>query len=88
MVAFDFGHATHAIEIRHSVAEYHEDFNGESAATVNLDKDLFLGVVMGQVDFTEATQKGLITVDGDQAAVSKFFSSFDKPTNAPVLTVR
>jgi len=88
VVAFDFGHATHAIEIRRGVAEYHENFQGKSAATINLDKDLFLGIVMEKVDFADATQKGLITVDGDATVVPKFFSSFDKPTDAPALTVR
>jgi hypothetical protein len=43
---------------------------------------------MGQVDFADATKKGLITVDSDAAVVPKFFGSFDKPTYAPVLTVR
>jgi alkyl sulfatase BDS1-like metallo-beta-lactamase superfamily hydrolase len=88
VVAFDFGHTTHAIEIRRGVAEYHENFQGKSAATINLNKDLFLGIVMERVDFADANQKGLITVDGDAAVVPKFFSSFDKPTDAPVLTVR
>ena len=88
VVAFDFGHTTHAIEIRRGVAEYHENFQGKSAATINLDKDLFLGIVMEKVDFADATQNGQITVDGDATVVPKFFSSFDKPTDAPALTLR
>ena len=44
--------------------------------------------VVGQVDLADATQKGLITVEGDAAVVPKFFGSFDTPTDAPVLTVR
>jgi alkyl sulfatase BDS1-like metallo-beta-lactamase superfamily hydrolase len=87
-VAFDFGHATHAIEIRRSVAEFHENFEGEPTVTIYLTKDLFLGVIMEKVDFADATEKGLITVEGDAVVVPKFFGSFDKPTNAPVLTVR
>ncbi len=88
VVAFDFGHTTHAIEIRRGVAEYHENFQGKSAATINLDKDLFVGIIMEKVDFADATQKGLITVDGDATVVPKFFGSFDKPTDAPALTLR
>ena len=87
-VAFDFDHVVHAIEIRRGVAEFHEGFEGESEVTINLNKDLFLGVVVGEVDLADATQKGLITVDGDATVVPKFFGSFDKPTDAPVLTVR
>jgi alkyl sulfatase BDS1-like metallo-beta-lactamase superfamily hydrolase len=87
-VAFDFGHTAHAIEIRRGVAEFHEDFEGESAATIYLTKDLYLGIITEQVDFADAAKNGLITVKGDAVVVPKFFGSFDKPTNAPVLTVR
>ncbi len=87
-VAFDFDHTAHAIEIRRGVAEFHEDFDGEAAVTIYLTKDLFLGILTEQVDFADATENGLITVKGDAAVVPKFFNSFDKPTNAPVLTVR
>ncbi len=87
-VAFDFGHATHAIEIRRSVAEFHENYEGKPAVTISLTKDLFLGVLMEKVEFAGATEKGLIIVQGDAAIVPKFFGSFDKPTNAPILTVR
>ena len=59
-----------------------------SMISFKLTKDLFMGVIMGQVDFADATKKGLITVDSDAAVVPKFFGSFDKPTYAPVLTVR
>ncbi len=87
-VAFDFGHAAHAIEIRRSVAEFHENFEGKADATIKLTKELFLGVITGQVDFAEATKNGLITVEGDAALVPLYFASFDKPTDAPILTVR
>jgi alkyl sulfatase BDS1-like metallo-beta-lactamase superfamily hydrolase len=87
-VAFRFGDKLHALEIRRSVAEFHEDFTGEPDVTIALTKDLYLGLIMEQVDFNEATQAGLITVEGDAALVPKFFASFDKPTNVPVLTVR
>jgi len=87
-VAFDFDHVVHAIEIRRGVAEFHEGFEGESEVTINLNKDLFLGIVVGGVDFADATAQGLITVEGDPTVVPKFFGSFDKPTDAPALTVR
>ena len=87
-VAIDFGHTAHAIEIRRSVAEFHENYEGEAAVTINLTKDLFLGLITEQIDFADATEKGQITVMGDADVVPKFFGSFDKPTNAPVLTVR
>ena len=56
--------------------------------TINLTKDQFLGVITGQVDFAEATEKELITVAGDASLVPKFFGSFDRPTDTPVLVVR
>ena len=87
-VAFKFGDKLHAMEIRRSVAEFHEDFGGTAGVTIGLTKDMFLGVIMGKVDFADATEKGLITVTGDASVVPKFFSSFDKPTDRPVLTVR
>jgi alkyl sulfatase BDS1-like metallo-beta-lactamase superfamily hydrolase len=87
-VAFQFGDKLHALEIRRSVAEFHEDYTGEPDVTIALTKELYLGVISEQVDFNEATQEGLITIDGDEALVPRFFASFDKPTNVPVLTVR
>ena len=87
-VAFRFGEKVHALEIRRSVAEFHDKFGGQAAVTINLTKDLFLGVITGKIDFADATEKGLITVTGDASVVPKFFSSFDKPTDRPVLTVR
>ena len=88
IVAFDFDHAIHAIEIRRSVAEVHENYKGEAAVTIKLTKELFLGLIMGKVDFTDATEKGLIKVSGDDALVPKYFASFDKPISKPALTVR
>jgi alkyl sulfatase BDS1-like metallo-beta-lactamase superfamily hydrolase len=87
-VAFRFGDHLHAIEIRRSVAEFHDRYSGEPAVTIALTKDLLLGVLMGEVDFADATEEGLITVSGDASVVPKFFASFDAPTDAPVLTVR
>jgi len=87
-VAFKFGDKVHAMEIRRSVAEFHDSYSGEPAVTIALTKDLFLGVLMGKVDFTNATEEGLIEVSGDASVVPKFFASFDTPTDAPVLTVR
>jgi alkyl sulfatase BDS1-like metallo-beta-lactamase superfamily hydrolase len=87
-VAFKFGDKVHAVEIRRSVAQIHEDFAGDAEVTINLTKDQFLGVITGQTDFAEATEKGLITVDGDASLVPKFFGSFDRPTDTPVLVVR
>lgn len=87
-VAFKFGDKTHALEIRRSVAQFHDDYSGEATVTINLTKDSFLGLIMDKVDFADASEKGLITVSGDASIVSKFFDSFDKPTDKPVLTVR
>jgi len=87
-VAFDFADAVHALEIRRGVAQFHEDFEGDSTVTIGLDKNSFLGVVSGEIDLADATEKGLVTVEGDAALVPKFFGSFDTPTDAPVLTVR
>ena len=87
-VAFKFGDKVHAMEIRRSVAEFHESYSGEPAVTIDMTKDLFLGVIMGNVDFADATEEGQISVSGDASVVPKFFASFDTPTDTPVLTVR
>lgn len=63
-------------------------FSGKAAVTIDLTKDLFLGFIMGKVDFADATEKGLIKVSGDASLVPKFFASFDTPTDAPLLTLR
>ena len=70
------------------MAEFHEDYAGKPDVTIALTKKLYLGLIMEQVTFNEATQEGLITVKGDEALVPRFFASFDKPTNVPILTVR
>jgi alkyl sulfatase BDS1-like metallo-beta-lactamase superfamily hydrolase len=87
-VAFKFGSKVHAVEIRRSVAEFHETYSDKPAVTIELTKDLFLGVITGNVDFNDAVEKGLIKVRGDATVVPKFFASFDKPTNEPALTLR
>ena len=87
-VAFRFGEKVHALEIRRGVAEFHDEFDGQATVTIKLTKDLFLGAITGQVDFADATEKGLIKMTGDASLVPKFFGSFDKPTDTPVLTVR
>jgi alkyl sulfatase BDS1-like metallo-beta-lactamase superfamily hydrolase len=87
-VAFKFGRKVHALEIRRSVAEFHETYSDKPTVTIDLTKDLFLGVITGNVDFNDAVEKGLIKVSGDGTVVPKFFASFDMPTNEPVLTLR
>ena len=85
-VAFKFGRKVHAMEIRRSVAEFHETFLDEPAVTIDLTKDLFLGVITGNVDFNDAVEKVVIKGSGDATVVPKFFASFDKPTNEPCLS--
>lgn len=87
-VAFKFADKIHAMEVRRSVVEFHESYSGKPAVTIDLTKELFLGVIMGKVNFADATEKGVIKVTGDASVVPKFFASFDKPTDAPLLTVR
>ncbi|MGF1722491.1 MBL fold metallo-hydrolase [Vibrio kyushuensis] len=87
-IAFNFGETQHALEVRRGVAQFHEDFSGDAKATVNISRELFIGVLLGQVDFVESAQAGLITVDGDAATVPTFFGSLDKPTNEPILVTR
>jgi len=52
-VAFKFGDKVHAVEIRRSVAEFHESYTGKPAVTISLTKELFLGIIMGKVDFAD-----------------------------------
>lgn len=89
-VAFEFTDTdeTHAVEIRRSVAEFHKDFEGEAKATVKLTKPVFLGMLVGKVDFTKAVKEGYIKLDGDAKAVPEFFGLFDKPNENPKVTLR
>ncbi|WP_392339580.1 alkyl/aryl-sulfatase [Moritella marina] len=89
-VAFEFGdtNETHALEIRRSVAQFHQDFAGQPKATVKLTKNVFLGLLVGKVDFVEAVKQGYIQVEGDAKAVPEFFSLFDKPAESPKITLR
>ena len=89
-VAFEFTDTdeTHAIEVRRSVAQFHKAFTGEAKATVKLTKPVFLGLLVGKVDFTKAVADGYIKLDGDTKAVPEFFSLFDKPTENPRITLR
>ncbi|WP_338057175.1 alkyl sulfatase C-terminal domain-containing protein [Shewanella piezotolerans] len=89
-VAFEFTDTeeTHAVEIRRSVAQFHKDFEGAAKATVRLTKTVFLGMLVGKVDFTKAVKEGYIKLDGDANAVPEFFSLFDKPTENPKVTLR
>jgi len=89
-VAFEFSdfEETHAVEIRRSVAQFHEDFEGEAKATVKITKPVFLGLLVGKVDFVEAVKAGYIQVDGEAKTVAEFFSLFDKPATDPKITLR
>ena len=89
-VAFEFTDTeeTHAIEVRRSVAQFHKAFTGEAKATVKLTKPVFLGLLVGKVDFTKAVADGYIKLDGDTKAVPEFFSLFDKPAENPRITLR
>ena len=60
----------------------------EADPTIVLTRNLYLGLIMEQVDLNEAAQKGLIAVKGDEALVQKCFDLFDRLTNQLVLTVR
>ena len=89
-IAFNFSDTeeTHALEVRRSVAEFHENFTGRAKATVNLTKPVFLGLLVGKVDFAEAVEAGYITLDGDAATVPAFFGLLDKPAENPKVTLR
>ncbi|WP_119969131.1 alkyl/aryl-sulfatase [Shewanella japonica] len=89
-VAFEFGdtNETHALEVRRSVAQFHKDYQGEPKATVKLTKTVFLGLLVGKVDFVNAVQQGYIQVSGDATAVPEFFGLFDKPLESPKITLR
>ncbi|MGY5449962.1 alkyl/aryl-sulfatase [Agarivorans sp. MS3-6] len=89
-IAFNFSDSkeVHALEVRRSVAQFHENYTGEAKATVNLTKPVFLGLLVGKVDFSEAVKAGFITLDGDAATVPAFFGLLDKPAENPKITLR
>lgn len=87
-IAFKFADSVHALEVRRGIAQFHQDFTGSATATVNISRELFIGILLGKVDFLASAQKGLITIDGDVASVPKFFDALDTPTNTPALVVR
>ncbi|MGF1696836.1 MBL fold metallo-hydrolase [Vibrio lamellibrachiae] len=86
-ISFDFGEETHALEVRNGLAQFHANYEGE-ATTVNLSKNVFVGVLMGKVDFVDAVAKGLITIEGEPSLVPKFFGSLDKPAQGYNTTLR
>ena len=89
-IAFNFSdtNETHALEVRRSVAQFHKDYEGQPKATVNLTKSVFLGLLVGKVDFADAVKAGYITLDGDAATVPAFFGLLDKPAENPKVTLR
>ncbi|WP_259649839.1 alkyl/aryl-sulfatase [Shewanella sp. c952] len=89
-VAFEFADTdeTHAIEVRRSVAQFHKNYDNAAKATVKLTKPVFLGLLVGKVDFTNAVKGGYIKLEGDAKAVAEFFDLFDKPAENPKITVR
>lgn len=89
-VAFTFTDydETHAIEIRRSVAQFHQHFDQDAKATVKLSKAAFLGLLVGKVDFATAVEKGFINISGDAKTVPEFFGLFDKPVANPKITLR
>ncbi|NOH98742.1 alkyl sulfatase dimerization domain-containing protein [Vibrio sp. 99-70-13A1] len=89
-VAFEFSDSqeVHAIEIRRSVAQFHENYDDEAKSTVKLTKPVFLGLLVGKVDFSTAVENGFIVIDGDASAVPEFFGLFDKPAENPKITLR
>ncbi|AAZ26986.1 alkyl/aryl-sulfatase [Colwellia psychrerythraea] len=89
-IAFEFGdyQETHALEIRRSVAQFHKDYQGQPKATVKLTKPVFLGLLVGKIDFVQAVKDGYIQISGDAKSVSEFFGLFDKPAENPKVTLR
>ncbi|WED28066.1 hypothetical protein L3V77_07505 [Vibrio sp. DW001] len=55
---------------------------------MNLTKPVFLGLLVGKVDFAEAVEAGYITLDGDAATVPAFFGLLNKPAENPKVTLR
>jgi alkyl sulfatase BDS1-like metallo-beta-lactamase superfamily hydrolase len=87
-IAFKFGKSVHALEVRRGIAQFHENFKGKAKATVNLSKESFAGLILGKLDFADATKKGLITIDVDAAIVPVFFASLDAVNPEPLMTLR
>jgi alkyl sulfatase BDS1-like metallo-beta-lactamase superfamily hydrolase len=89
-IAFTFNDLgeTHALEVRRGVVEFHKDFTGTADATATMSKMVYLGVMMGQVDFVEGVSAGQITVDGNAVLVPEFYSLFDKTVESVALTLR
>jgi alkyl sulfatase BDS1-like metallo-beta-lactamase superfamily hydrolase len=87
-IAFNFGDEVHALEVRRGLAQFHEDYNGTPAVTVNVSKNLFVGILLGTIDFTEKLAEGLITIDGKTQLAPQFFASHDKPAENPRITLR
>lgn len=85
---FDDYKETHALEIRRSIAQFHENYEGEPTAIVMLSKRVYLGLILGRIDFVEAVQVGYIKIEGDANSVADFFALFDSPLENPKITLR
>ena len=90
-VAFQFTDTAqgYGVEVRRGIAQVHETLPSKADATLKLTTQTLNRIIARQTTFPEAMKAGEVKAEGNLAALPKFLSFFDPPTNTPpALTVR
>jgi alkyl sulfatase BDS1-like metallo-beta-lactamase superfamily hydrolase len=76
------------LEIRRSVAQFHDELPRKTDFTMTVPKRFFLAMALGKASLEDGLSKGIVKVQGKTEIVGKFFASFDSPDYPIHLTLR
>ena len=77
-----------ALEIRRSIAQFHEGLPEKTDFTLTLPKRYFLAIAFGKATLEEGLSKGIVKIEGNPEFIEVFFGSFDSPMYPIQLTLR
>ncbi len=76
------------LEIRRSVAQFHEELPEKTDFTMTVPKRYFLAMAFGKATLEEGVSQGVVKIEGDPERVAPFFAAFDSPMYPIRLTLR
>ncbi len=76
-----------ALQIRRGVAVFHDTMPETTDATFVASKALLDRILLGQTTVVQAIADGALTIEGDEAAVQRFFAVLDPPPSEPIRLV-
>ena len=76
------------LEIRRSVAQFHDKLPEKTDFTLTVPKRYFLAIAFGNATLEEGLSKGIVKIEGKPERVAPFFGSFDSPMHPIQLTLR